>query len=79
MLLVAGNGEPMPITGTTSLIAGANGVTYRIHALVSPAITEDMLVSCNNLIKLEIIPRNFPNVRIQNCRSIKEFKEILIG
>ena len=38
-----------------------------------------MLVSCNNLIGLEIIPRDFPNVRIQSCRSIKEFKDILIG
>ena len=27
---------------------------------------------------MEIIP-NFPNVRVQNCRSIKEFKEILIA
>ena len=68
----------MPVTGTTTHTAGANGVTYRIHTLVSPAITEDMLVSCNDLIELEIIPRNFPNIRIQNCRSIKEFKEILI-
>ena len=44
-----------------------------------PAITEEMLLSCNDLINLEIIPRNFPNVRIQNCRSIKKFKDILIG
>ena len=50
----------MPVTGTTSLIVEANGVTYRIHALILPAITEDMLVSGNDLIKLEIIPRNFP-------------------
>ena len=78
-LLVAANGERMPVMGMATLTAGANGVTRWIHALVSPAITEDMLVSCNDLINLEIIPRNFPNVRIQNCRSIKEFKDILIG
>ena len=78
-LLVAANGDCMPVAGTTSLTAGANGTSYRIHALVSPAITEDMLVSYNNLISLEIIPRNFPNVRVQNCRSIKQFKDILIG
>ena len=78
-LLVAANGERMPVTGTTSLTAGANGASYRIHALVSPAITEDMLVSCNDLIRLEIIPQNFPNDRIQNCRSIKQFKDVLIG
>ena len=64
----------MPVTGTTSLTAGANGTSYRIHTLVSPAITEDLLVSCNNLIRLEIIPRGFPNVRLQNCRIIREFK-----
>ena len=79
MLLVAANGERMPVTGTTSLTSGANGVSYRIHTLVSSSITEDMLVSCNDLIGLEIIPRNFPNVRIQNCRSIQQFKDILIG
>ena len=77
--LVAANGERMLVTGTTSLTAGANGTSYRIHALVSPAITEDMLVSCNDLIGLEIIPRDFPNVRIQNCRNIREFNDILIG
>ena len=78
-LLVAANGKHMPVTGNPTLTAGANGVTRKIHAVVSPAITEDMLVSCNDLINLEIIPRDFPNVRIQNCRSIKEFKDILIG
>ena len=56
-----------------------NGITRNIHALVSPANPEDMLVSCNDLIRLEIIPRHFPNVRIQNCPSIKEFKDILIS
>ena len=54
----------MPVTGTTSLTTGANGAAYRIHALVLPAITEAMLVSCNDLIELEIIPRDFPNARI---------------
>ena len=78
-LLVVANGECMPVTGTTTLTAEANGITRKIHALVSPVITEEMLVSCNDLIHLEKIPRNFPNVRIQNCRSIKEFKDILIG
>ena len=69
----------MPVTGTTTLTTGANGVARRIHTPVSLANTEDMLVSCNNLINLEIIPRDFPNIRIKNCRSIKEFKDILIG
>ena len=69
----------MPVAGTASLYAGANRTSYRIRALVSPAITEDMLVSCNDLIGLENIPRDFPNVTIQNCRSIKAFKVILIG
>ena len=69
----------MPVTETTILTAGANGINHKIHTLVSPAITEDMLVSCNDLINLEIIPRDFPNVRIQNCWSIKEFEDILIG
>ena len=77
--LVAANGKCMPITGMMTLTAEANGITRKIHTLMSPVITEDMLVSCNNLIRLEIIPRNFPNVRIQNCRSIKEFEDILIG
>ena len=72
-LLVAANGKRMPVTGTTRLTEGANRITHKIQALVLPAITEDMLVSCKDLINLEIIPRNFPNVRIQNCRSIKKF------
>ena len=74
-LLAAANGSHMTVTGTTALTAKANGITRLIHILMSAAITEDMLVSCNNLIRLEIIPRHFFNVRVQNCRSIKEFKE----
>ena len=69
----------MTVTWTTTLTARVNGITRNNHALMSPVITEDMLVSCNDLIPLEIIPRNFPNVRTQNRRSIKGFKDILIG
>ena len=78
-LLVAAMGEHMPLKGTTTLTTGTNGVTSTIHALVLPAIMENMLVSCNNLINLQVIPRDFLNIRIQSCRSIREFKDILIG
>ena len=68
---VAANGDRMNVSGTTTVTAKANGITRKIHALVSLAIMEDMLVSCNDLIRLEIIPKQFPNIRIRNCRSIK--------
>ena len=58
-LVVAANGKYMPVTGTTTLTAGANGVTRKIHTPVSPAITEDMVMRCNDLINLEKIPREY--------------------
>ena len=68
----------MAITGKTQVTMQANGVKVRSNILVSPDITENMLVSCQDLVKLQVTPQGFPNQRIQWCQRACEFKDILI-
>ena len=56
----------------------ANGVKVDSNILVSPDITGNMLVSCNDLVRLQVIPEGFPNQRIQWCQRTCEFKDLLI-
>ena len=78
-VLMAANGNRMAITGKTTIHMQANGVQATSEILVSPDIVENMLVSCQDLVKLQVIPKGFPNQRIQWCQSTGEFKNILIN
>ena len=77
-VLLAANGSRMKITGKTRVTMQANGVKVNSSILVSPDITENMLVSCRDLVKLQVIPKGFPNQRIQWCQRTCEFKDLLI-
>ena len=50
----------MHISGTTILTAQANGIECNITAIVSKDLQEDLLISCNDLKTLKVIPRGFP-------------------
>ena len=50
----------MHVAGTTTLIAQANGIKCSITAIVSKDLQEDLLISCNDLKTLKVIPRGFP-------------------
>ena len=50
----------MHVSGTTTLTAKANGVECNITAIVSKDLQEDLLISCNDLKTLKVIPREFP-------------------
>ena len=68
----------MAVNGHTKVTAEANGVTTNMDILISDDIQENMLVSCDDLIKLQVIPEGFPNVLIKKCRAISDYKSILI-
>ena len=68
----------MAVNGHTKVMAEANGITANMDILISGDIQENMLVSCDDLIKLQVIPEGFPKVLIKKCRAISNYKSILI-
>ena len=67
----------MHISGTTTLTAKANGIECSITAIVSKDLQEDLLISCNDLKSLKVIPRGFPTA-ICNAIDTKDIQaEIL--
>ena len=58
--LSTATGQKMHVAGTTTLTAKANGVECCITAIVSKDLQEDLLISCNDLKTLKVIPRGFP-------------------
>ena len=58
---MAANGERMKVDGTIKVKIEGNGIEANVNALVSEAVQDDMLLSCQDLITLKAIPRGFPN------------------
>ena len=85
--LVAANGERMKVKGTIRVKVEGNGIEADLHALVSAAVQDDMLLSCQDLITLKAIPEGFPNSVVESCEQVKfepyrttlleEFKDVL--
>ena len=50
----------MKVDGTIKVKIEGSGIEANIHALVSEAIQDDMLLSCQDLITLKAIPKAFP-------------------
>ena len=61
----------MTVEGCTWLTATANNVANRAKFLVAKEITEQVLLSCDDLINLLIVHKEFPN-RTVTCRSCTE-------
>ena len=61
----------MTVEGCTWLTATANNVELRAKFLVARGITEQVLLSCDDLINLLIVHKEFPN-RTVTCRSFTE-------
>ena len=65
----------MRVDGAGKITVEANGISSEIHALVSDAIQDEMLLSYTDLILLKIIPGGFPNTIIESCREITTCSE----
>ena len=58
----------MTVEGCTWLTDTANNVAIRAKFLVAKGITEQILLSCNDLINLLIVQKEFPN-RTATCKT----------
>ena len=78
--LIAANGERMAVKGTAIIEAEGNGSKATLDAIVSDEIQDDMLISYGDLIALKVIPRDFPNTQIEECRKLesRDPKEVLL-
>ena len=65
----------MRVDGAGRITVEANGISLEIHALVSDAIQDEMLLSYTDLISLKIIPGGFPNTIIESCGEITTCSE----
>ena len=70
--LFAANGERMACEGRTPLQIGYQGTTTKVMALVSSAMTNDMLISWKDLQSMRVLPQSFPQVLIQHTSCVKE-------
>ena len=61
----------MTVEGCTWLTATANNVAIRAKFLVAKGITEQVLLSCDDLINLLIVHKEFPNRKV-TCSSCTE-------
>ena len=81
------SGQRMTVEGCTWLTATANNVAIRARFLVAKGITEQVLLSCDDLINLLIVHKEFPNRTVtcktytNTCRrtknDLREFPETL--
>ena len=60
--LVKASGLPMQVEGTAATVnICANNLMCSVDAVVSSDLRDDLLVGCEDLLKLKIIPANFPH------------------
>ncbi len=59
-LLRAANGEMMKCEGSTIIKCTYNGLTVRVHALLSSSMRNEFLLSWQDMIRLRILPGDFP-------------------
>ena len=74
-ILLTASGQRMRVDGAGKITVEANGISSEVHALVSEAIQDEMLLSYTDLISLRIIPGGFPNTIIESCREITTCSE----
>ena len=67
--LFAANGERMACEGRTPLKIEYQGITTPVMALVSSAMKNDMLISWEDLQKMQVLPRSFPQTLVRNTMS----------
>ena len=65
--LINASGAPMSVEGTATVNICANNLMRSINAVISSDLRDDLLVGCEDLRQLHIIPANFPH---QTVRSV---------
>lgn len=70
--LRAANGEFMDVSGAVTLLAGFQGMTATVEAIVSEDLTAEVLMSWHDIMNLGIISQNFP--KVVEARTATSFK-----
>ena len=75
--LFAANGTRMRVSGSVKLYAQFQGQPATIDALVTPDISNDILVSWHDLAALGVIPADFPHTKVNAVASDDSIDSIL--
>ena len=68
----------MQVEGTATVNICANNLICSVDAVISSDLHDDLLVGCEDLHKLKIIPANFPHQIVRAVSSIKSMKQKLL-
>ena len=73
--LVNASGAPMSVEGTATVNICANSLMCNIDAVISSDLRDDLLVGCEDLCKLKIIPANFPHQTVRSVATVESMKQ----
>ena len=76
--LVNASGSPMQVEGTATVNICANNLMCSIDAVISSDLRDDLLVGCEDLRKLKIIPANFPHQTVRSVTNVESMKQKLL-
>ena len=68
----------MQVEETATVNICANNLMCSVDAVVSSDLRDDLLVGCEDLRKLKIIPANFPHQTVRAVTTIKYMKQKLL-
>ena len=76
--LVNASGLPMQVKGTATVNICANDLICSVDAFISSDLRNDLLVGCEDLRHLKIIPANFPHQTVRAVSSFASMKQQLL-
>ena len=68
----------MQVEGTATVNICANSLMCSIAAVISSDLRDDLLVGCEDLRKLKIIPANFPHQTVRSVATVESMKQRLL-
>ena len=75
--LINASGAPMSVEGTATVNICVNNLMCSIDAVISSDLRDDLLVGCEDLRKLRIIPANFPHQTVGSV-AVESMKQRLL-
>ena len=69
----------MQVEGTAEVTLCASNILMDVDAVVSSNLRDDLLVGCEDLSRLKIIPSNFPHQAVPAITILRSMKEKLLA
>ena len=76
--LVNTSGLPMQVQGTANVTLCANNIFTNVDAVISSDLCDDLLIGCEDLRQLKIIPSNFPHQTVGAVTTLSSMKQSLL-